>query len=122
LLASSDPAPGGPAATPTTLVLVLGGPLDRHGLDTLCDRTRALCAATGAEMIVCDLGDAAADGVSIDAIGRLKLNAERAGRSVRFVYTTRELGELLRFAGLEDIFDLDEFDLDERELTVDPQG
>ena len=99
----------------TTLVLVVGGPIDRVGVKALCERARSLVEAVDAELIVCDLGRSGASAATVDVIGRLKLLAQDRGRRVRFVHATPELGELLRLMGLDDVLTLEE-------LSVEAQG
>jgi hypothetical protein len=107
------PDPTGPG---TTLVLLVGGPIDPSGVRSLCERARALMDDVEAELIVCDLGQSGATAGTVDAIGRLKLLAANTGRRVRFVHASAEVGDLLDLIGLADVIPL------ENDLTVEPQG
>jgi hypothetical protein len=62
------------------------------------------------EPIVCDVAVLGPDAASIGVLARLRLGARRAGVELRFHGASRELRELLAFAGLE------------RVLRVEPGG
>ena len=53
--------------------------------------------------IVCDVGAVVPDGVAVDALARLQLAARRLGFEVRLRHASRELQELLAFAGLNEV-------------------
>jgi hypothetical protein len=53
-------------------------------------------------VLVLDVSTAAADASTVDALARLQLAARRAGVDLRLRHATRELRELLAFAGLEE--------------------
>jgi ABC-type transporter Mla MlaB component len=93
-----------------TVVFVLDGRLARGEVARLCDRMHALLETSGARVAWCDVADAAADGVTIDAIARLQLTARRLGRQIRFRRATNELLELLSLTGLAEV------------LRVEPRG
>ena len=58
--------------------------------------------------IVCDVGMLVAPDVgTIDCLARLQLAACRAGRELRLRNVSRELRELLAFAGLEDVLSVE---------------
>ena len=60
--------------------------------------------ATPRTTIVCELGSLVdAHLGTIDALARLQLSARRHGREVRLRRATRELRELITFAGLADV-------------------
>ena len=106
-MAVADVPEPGPQGPPTTLVLVIGGPIEPAGVRSLCERARTLAHGLDAELIVCDLGQSGATAGTVDVIGRLQLLAKSHGRRVRFVQAAPELGVLFRLLGLEDIVDLE---------------
>ena len=57
--------------------------------------------APGARTIVCDVAHLAADLGALDALARLQLHARRRGEEIRVRNASRELRQLLAFAGLD---------------------
>jgi hypothetical protein len=53
--------------------------------------------------IVCDVGTVPPDAAAIDALARLQLNARRLGLELRLRHASKELQDLLAFAGLRDV-------------------
>jgi hypothetical protein len=53
--------------------------------------------------IICDVGAVDPDVHAIDALARLQLAARRLGMEVRLRHASRELQELVAFAGLRDV-------------------
>jgi hypothetical protein len=53
--------------------------------------------------IICDVGAVAPDVHTIDALARLQLAARRLGMEVLLRHASRELQELVDFAGLRDV-------------------
>jgi ABC-type transporter Mla MlaB component len=85
-------------------VLAVDGALARADLPGLCARMRALLEATGAELVVCDVGAlVGADAVAIDALARLQLTARRLGSRICVRRASPELRDLLAFTGLADL-------------------
>lgn len=65
-------------------------------------------AVSAQKEIVCDLGRLGeADVATVDALARLQLAAKRAGYRLRLRNATRELTELLLFAGLAEALGLE---------------
>jgi hypothetical protein len=123
---SFDRSPGPPshmASGPTTIVLSVGGRLAPVDLPRLCERGRALLEASGADVLVCDVGGVAeADVVVLDAVARLQLTARRLGKRICVRRASRELCALLAFTGLAEVCGLRlelERQAEERE---DPRG
>ena len=54
-------------------------------------------------MIICDVGAVVPDVHAIDALARLQLAARRLGMEVQLRHASRELQELVAFAGLRDV-------------------
>lgn len=88
---------------PSTGVLVIAAPIADGDVPRLCDRLRALCDGSDAEVVVCDVRALAADGVTVDALARLQLTARRRGRRIRPHRASPELDRLLSFVGLADV-------------------
>jgi ABC-type transporter Mla MlaB component len=91
-------------------VLVVGGPIADGDLRLLCERLRALAA--GRQDVVCDVRALAADAVSVNALARLQLTAQRDGCRIRLLYASSELGQLLSYCGLDGVVT----------LCLEPQG
>ena len=60
-------------------------------------------AAPRPSTLVCDVGALVPDAAAIDALARLQLHARRLGAEIRLRHASRELQELLDFAGLGDV-------------------
>ncbi|WP_159046214.1 STAS domain-containing protein [Streptomyces sp. MMG1121] len=82
-------------------VLVLPGPVSRDQVPGLCDDLRALLAATGAPVVVCDAGGLGPPGLAVvDLLARLELTARRAGGRIRLRDPDPALHALLDLVGL----------------------
>ena len=95
LRSQPDPSPG---------TLVIDGPVAAADVARLCERLQALLLSTDARVVVCDVGTLAADATTVEALARLQLTARRLGRRIRLQRTSCDLGRLLEFAGLDDVF------------------
>jgi ABC-type transporter Mla MlaB component len=85
-------------------VLVVSGSVTSADAPALCDRVRAFVAETHADVIVCDVGALVdPDLATVDALARLQLTARRLGTGFSLLHASRELQELLAFAGLGDV-------------------
>jgi hypothetical protein len=69
----------------------------------LCARVRRLQEASGAAVLICDVGAAASDCVTVDALARLQLTARRLDCRLQLRYASRELRALLDLTGLRGI-------------------
>jgi hypothetical protein len=69
----------------------------------LCARVRRLLEETGSRLLVCDVGEAPPDCVTVDALARLQLVACRAGCRLRLRHASRELLALLDLTGLRGV-------------------
>ena len=87
---------------PTTAFTVWG-PISRADLPGLCDRVCAELTATRAGVALCDVRDVQPDAVTVEALARLQLAAQRTGCRVRLRGASRELLELVAFMGLTDV-------------------
>ncbi len=87
-----------------TNVVVIGTPIARDDLPGLCKRLRLLLQKTNADVVACDVSALTdVDAVTVDALARVQLTARRLGHQVRLRHASRELQELLAFAGLADV-------------------
>jgi STAS domain len=90
-------------APPHTIAFAVGAPIDRADLAGLSERVSALLERTGPGLVVCDVGAAAADAVTVDALARLQLAARRHDCRVCLRQASAELAALIRFVGLADV-------------------
>jgi ABC-type transporter Mla MlaB component len=96
------------ALIPRVLVFTLVGPVDRVDLAGLCARVDGLLEHCGADVLVCDVGTAEPDAVTVEALGRLQLAARRAGCRLRLRSASRELRDLVALIGLDDVLPAEE--------------
>ncbi len=93
---------------PRTIVLVIGGPITRADIPKLCERIRALVKQSNVGLIVCDVGALLdPDAVTVDALARLQLTAQRYGRQLRVRDASGQLRDLFALIGLSDVVRLD---------------
>ena len=79
------------------------GPIARDDLPGLCERVCALLHDLGPGETRCDVTGVAADAVTIDALARLQLAAQRLGCRVRLENASDDLCDLIAFMGLNDV-------------------
>lgn len=91
------------ARAPQTIAFAIKGPIARADLPGLCARVCGLLAESGADIALCDVGGVDPDGVTIDALARLQLAAQRHGCHVRLRNASTELLELVAFIGLREV-------------------
>jgi hypothetical protein len=83
------------------LTLVVGAVLAAVDAPELCAYSRHILVASGAGLMVCDLGALArSDAGTIDALARLRLTARRLDRRFRVDDAPMDLRDLLIFCGL----------------------
>ncbi|MGH2806028.1 MAG: STAS domain-containing protein [Actinomycetota bacterium] len=82
--------------------LALSGALAPADIPELCERATRLLDATEDDLI-CDVGGADADAVTVDALARLQLTVCRRGRRMQISHASPELAGLLAFTGLCDV-------------------
>ncbi len=100
------PAAGSPRE-PKTIELAIAGSILLVDIPCLCSHARRLLESGDADRLVCDVGALTdADAVTIDALARLQLTARRVGSQIRLRNASRELRELLDFAGLSSVVPL----------------
>lgn len=99
----SSAAPPGPPSVDakTPPVLVLTGPVAPDEVPRLGDDVRGLLEATGAGVVVCDVGALRPVQIgTVDVLARLQLAARRAGGRVRLRDPAPALRALLDLVGL----------------------
>jgi ABC-type transporter Mla MlaB component len=102
------PAPvAGSPREPKTIELGIAGPIRRVDIPHLCSHARRLLESGGADRLICDVGALVdPDAVTIDALARLQLTAHRVGGQIGLRNASRELRQLLDFAGLRGVVPL----------------
>jgi ABC-type transporter Mla MlaB component len=99
----------GSGREPTTITLVVAGSLARRDVPCLCARLRTAIEAAQAQIVVCDVGAVRSVDVGIlDALARLELTARRSGGRIRLRRCSPELAALLAFAGLAELFPVED--------------
>jgi ABC-type transporter Mla MlaB component len=88
---------------PRTIAFAITCPLERSDLPGLFKRVRALLEQSDASVAFCDVSQAKADAVTVDALARLQLAARRNGCQVRLRNASRELQALVALLGLQDV-------------------
>jgi len=98
---------------PHTVAFAIRGPIACADLPGLCERVCALLSESRADVVLCDVAGVDPDAVTVDALARLQLAAQRHGCQVRLRHASDELLELVDFIGLTDVLpDLAVEDLD----------
>lgn len=87
---------------PGTVTLAIASPIERSDLPGLSARLCRLLGS-GATVALCDVSDADADAVTVDALARLQLAARRSGCQMRLLNASHELRALVAFMGLQDV-------------------
>jgi ABC-type transporter Mla MlaB component len=85
------------------VVFAITGPITRADLPGLCGRVCALLERSEADVAVCDVSGVEPDAVTVDALARLQLAAQRRGCQVRLRHASAELVGLVTFMGLRDV-------------------
>ncbi len=83
-----------------TVLLEIRAPLRREDLPGLFMRTCAMLQEHRPDRILCDVTGIEPDAVSMDALARLQLAAQRNGCRVDFRGASPRLGALIEFSGL----------------------
>lgn len=97
------------APAPSTMVVVLGGPIAPAAAGPLGDRLEALLRTSAPSELVCDVGAVLEPDLAVvDALSRVRLVARRRGLPLRVVGTGPALAELLALCGLAGVYDLAE--------------
>ena len=91
------------SSAPQTIVFAITGPITRSDLPGLCERVCALLERSDAAVALCDVSGVDTDAVTVDALARLQLAAQRHGCQVRLRNASEKLIELVAFMGLRDV-------------------
>jgi ABC-type transporter Mla MlaB component len=91
------------SGAPETIAFAIGGPITRADLPGLCERVCALLESSGAPVVLCDVTGVRPNAVTVDALARLQLAAQRHGCQVRLRHASDELVDLIGFMGLRDV-------------------
>jgi ABC-type transporter Mla MlaB component len=87
--------------------LILSGPIARADIPALCSRAHHELEGCHPGPVDCDVEALIdPDAVTVDALARLQLTAQRLGRRVRLRGACRDLQELLGLCGLGDVLPL----------------
>jgi ABC-type transporter Mla MlaB component len=88
---------------PGIVSVTIASPIGRSDLPGLLARVCELLERSGAKVALCDVSDAPADALTVDALARLQLVARRKGCQIRLSHASSELLALLAFTGLKDV-------------------
>jgi ABC-type transporter Mla MlaB component len=91
-----------PPCEPSTIVFAIVSPIEQADLPGLLSRVCGLLGS-GATLALCDVSQANADAVTVDALARLQLATRRSGCQMRLMNASHELSALVAFMGLQDI-------------------
>jgi ABC-type transporter Mla MlaB component len=91
------------AVEPSSVTLVLDGPVARARLPNVCRTLWMLLASSGATLALCDLRGVRADAAAVDALARLQLHARRHGCTLLLRSAPAELLALIELMGLRDV-------------------
>jgi hypothetical protein len=92
----ADPAP-------KTISFAVTGPIAPSDLLGLCERVCGLLDRSRPGLALCDVAGVEPDAVTVDALARLQLAAQRYGCQVRLRHASSELLDLLAFMGLREV-------------------
>ncbi|MDQ1493651.1 MAG: hypothetical protein QOG69_134 [Actinomycetota bacterium] len=79
------------------------GPIERADLPGLCDRVCTLLSANVGQLVDCDVEGVPADAMTVEALARLQLAAQRTGCRIRLRNASRDLLDVVALMGLSDV-------------------
>jgi ABC-type transporter Mla MlaB component len=79
------------------------GPIERADLPGLCDRVCTLLTANVGQLVDCDVEGVPADVMTVEALARLQLAAQRTGCRIRLRNASPDLLEMVALMGLTDV-------------------
>jgi ABC-type transporter Mla MlaB component len=85
------------------IAFAIRGPIARADMPGLCTRVCALLEGTAGAVVLCDVRSVAPDAVTVDALARLQLAAQRQGCRIRLQGASVELRDLVDFMGLANV-------------------
>ena len=86
-----------PTPGPHSVAFAISGPLSRADLPGLCTRVCGVLTGSGAEIAFCDVTGVQCDAVTVDALARLQLAAQRLGCRVLLRNASSDLRALVAF-------------------------
>jgi len=89
--------------SPSTIAFAIYGPIALTDMPGLCERVCTLMERSDAGVALCDVSGVEPDAVTVDALARLQLAAQRHGCKVRLRHASNDLLELVAFMGLRDV-------------------
>jgi ABC-type transporter Mla MlaB component len=93
-----------PARDATSILLVVGGRIERGDAQRLSDLVRDLLEGCGARLVICDVAMLQEpDAAAVDLLCRFRLVTRRLGMELQVRAPSMELGELLFLMGLSDV-------------------
>ena len=96
-----------PTPGPHSVAFAISGPITRADLPGLSTRVCGLLSGSGAEIAFCDVTGVRSDAVTVDALARLQLAAQRLGCRVLLRNASPDLRALVAFMGLTDVLPAD---------------
>ena len=96
-----------PTPGPYSVAFAISGPITRADLPGLCTRVCGLLSKSGAEVAFCDVTGVQSDAVTVDALARLQLAAQRLECRVFLRNASPDLRALVAFMGLTDVLPAD---------------
>jgi len=90
-------------ATRRTIEFSVRGPIARTDLPGLCTRVCRLLERNRPHVALCDVRGIAPDAVTVDALARLQLAAQRHGCQVLLRHASDELLDLVAYMGLSEV-------------------
>jgi ABC-type transporter Mla MlaB component len=85
------------------ITLGVRGPIERDDLPGLCDRVCNLLSANVGQLVDCDVEGVPADAMTVEALARLQLAAQRTGCRIRLRNASRDLLDVVALMGLSDV-------------------
>jgi ABC-type transporter Mla MlaB component len=85
------------------ITFAVRGPIEHADLPGLCDRVCTLLAGRPGALVRCDVAGVPADAITVEALARLQLAAQRNSCRVGLLNASPELLELVALMGLGDV-------------------
>jgi ABC-type transporter Mla MlaB component len=108
-----------PTPGPHEVAFAIRGPISRADLPGLCERICELLGRAGS-VVECDVDGVGADAVTVDALARFQLAAQRRGCTVRLQNASEPLLELVELMGLTHVLADETFPVRARGGTLNP--
>jgi len=109
-MAAVDPPAAEPAIvlrsppSARTIVVAIGGHIERDDVIALCDRILAVLETSDASTLICEVGCLVKPNAAVvDLLARLRVVTRRLDREMRVTNPSTYLRELLELCGLSDV-------------------